>query len=406
MTYVPSGEHLERYANLLVNFALGGGQGIRAGEVVRVIAPDSAKPLFAAACRAVWRAGGHVIADLRASDDQHCNLSRDFFELASDEQLEHFPERYWRGVIDEVDHALHIDSVSDPHALASIPPERIMRRRASMLPLVRWQQAKEDAGRFSWTIALYGHEAMAAEAGLSIEDYWGQIIAACFLDDPDPVARWREIETQIARHCSFLDSLPIERLHLEAEGTDLWLTLGERRRWIGGGGRNIPSYEVFTSPDWRGTEGTVSFSEPVYVYGSLIEGVALEFREGRVVRASARRGEELLREMIATAGADRVGEFSLTDGRLSRITHFMADTLYDENTGGPRGNTHLALGRSLRVCYAGDPTKVGEDEWERLGFNESSVHTDIVSTTERTVTALLDDGTRRVIYADGRFLDD
>lgn len=405
MAYVPASEHLERYAELLVNFALGGGQGIAPGDVVRVIAPDNAKPLFAAACRAVWRAGGHVIQDLRAADDEHCHLSSDFFELASDEQLDRFLDRYWRGLIDEADHALHIDSSTDPHALATIPPERIMRRRASMMPLIGWQQAKEDAGRFSWTIALYGCEAMAAEARLSVEDYWGQIIAACFLDDPDPVARWREVDAQIARQCRFLDSLPIERLHLEAEGSDLWLTLGEQRRWIGGGGRNVPSFEVFTSPDWRGTEGRISFNQPLYIYGSLIEDVALEFRDGRVVKASARRGEELLREMIATAGADRVGEFSLTDGRLSPITRFMADTLYDENTGGPQGNTHLAIGRSLRICYDGDASEIGEQEWERLGFNESSVHTDIVSTTERTVTALLSDGSQRVIYAGGQFVD-
>jgi aminopeptidase len=405
VAYVPSSEHLERYAELLVNFALGGGQGIAAGEVVRVIAPDNAKPLFAAACRAVWRAGGHVIQNLVAADDKHCHLSRDFFELASEEQLDRFLERYWRGLMDEVDHTMHIDSSTDPRSLASVAPERIMRRRASMMPLIGWQQAKEDAGRFSWTIALYGCEAMAAEAGLSIEDYWGQIIAACFLDDPDPVARWREVEDQIARHCAFLHSLAIERLHVEAEGTDLWLTLGEKRRWIGGGGRNIPSFEVFTSPDWRGTEGTVRFTEPVYIYGSLIEGVELEFRDGRIVGAHASRGEDLLRAMIATAGADRVGEFSLTDGRLSRITRFMADTLYDENTGGPNGNTHLAIGRSLRVCYDGDAQQLADEDWERLGFNESSVHTDIVATSERTVTAVLSDGSQRVIYAGGRFLD-
>jgi aminopeptidase len=107
--------------------------------------------------------------------------------------------------------------------------------------------------------------------------------------------------------------------------------------------------------------------------------------------------------MIATDGADRVGEFSLTDARLSRIDHFMANTLYDENTGGPYGNTHLALGLGLRVCYDGDAAGVAEDEWERLGFNKSSVHTDIVSTTDRVVTAGLRDGSERVIYAGGQF---
>jgi aminopeptidase len=172
------------------------------------------------------------------------------------------------------------------------------------------------------------------------------------------VARWREVNRAISHHCQFLNSLPIDRLHIEAEATDLWLTLGERRKWIGGSGRNIPSFEVFTSPDWRGTEGLISFSEPLYVYGSLIKGIALEFREGKVVSARADENEDLLKQMIATEGADRIGEYSLTDARLSKITHFMADTLFDENVGGPQGNTHLAVGLGLRHCYDGDATAV------------------------------------------------
>jgi aminopeptidase len=81
----------------------------------------------------------------------------------------------------------------------------------------------------------------------------------------------------------------------------------------------------------------------------------------------------------------------------------MAETLYDENVGGPFGNTHIALGKSYHDCYAGDPGSVARSEWERLGFNESSVHTDIVSTTDRTVTATLRDGSELIIYTGGEF---
>jgi aminopeptidase len=402
VTYSPPPEIIERYAKLLVGYALGDGAGIRPGEVVRVSADESARELFRAACRAVWRAGGNVLADYRTDE----SLQRDFFEVAGEAQLDHFPERYWRGVLDEADHALHIHAPSDPRVLEGIPPERIMRRQATMMPVVQWQQAKEAQGRFSWTLGLYGTEAIAREASCTLAQYWEQIIAACFLDDPDPVARWREVGERIAAHCAFLNSMPIERLHLQAEGTDLWLTLGHRRRWIGGAGRNIPSFEVFTSPDWRGTEGHVRFTEPLYVFGTLVEGVELQFAAGEVVKASARRGQQLLEQMIATDGAARIGEFSLTDSRLSRITRFMASTLYDENVGGRYGNTHLALGMSLRHCYDGDPAALADSDWEQLGFNNSPVHTDIVATSDRTVTAVLADGSKRTIYADGRFQHD
>jgi aminopeptidase len=279
----------------------------------------------------------------------------------------------------------------------------MMRHQAAFMPAIGWRQEKEAAGLLHWTIGLWGTEAMAAEAGLSVEAYWEQIIHACFLDDPDPVARWHETLDAIHRYRDWLNSLPIDRLHLEAEGTDLWLTMGDHRRWVGGSGRNIPSFEIFTSPDWRGTEGWIRFNQPLYRYGNLVKGISLRFEDGRVVESSAEENEAVLKEMIATEGADRVGEFSLTDRRLSRITRFMAHTLYDENVGGPFGNTHIALGRSYQDAYAGDPSAVAPEEWERLGFNNSSVHTDIVSTADRVVTVRLRGGGERVIYRDGEF---
>ncbi|HXP29185.1 MAG TPA: aminopeptidase, partial [Solirubrobacteraceae bacterium] len=116
--------------------------------------------------------------------------------------------------------------------------------------------------------------------------------------------------------------------------------------------------------------------------------------------------EAVLREMVATDGADRVGEFSLTDRRTSRMTRFMAHTLYDENVGGRFGNTHIALGRSYQDAYAGDPSEVSHERWAELGFNDSTVHTDVVSTADRVVTATLRSGEQRVIYRDGEFLLD
>ncbi len=264
-----------------------------------------------------------------------------------------------------------------------------------------WEQEKENRGEYSWTVAAYGTPGMAAEAGMSVEEYWAQIIKACFLDQEDPVARWREVRSTISVTRDRLNALAIDRLHILGPDADLWISLGEQRQWKDGVGANLPSFEIFTSPDWRGTEGWIRFSEPLYAFGSLISGVELEFRGGRVARAIAAENEPLLHEMIATENADRVGEFSLTDARLSPIDRFMADTLYDENVGGPFGNTHLALGNAYQDTYDGDPSALGEEDWERLGFNQSAIHTDIVSTTDRTVTAVLRDGSERVIYTHG-----
>jgi aminopeptidase len=403
MTYTPPQEILERYASVLIDFALGSGEGVKPGEVVRVVAPESAKPLYVELNKAVWRAGAHAIGGYQPDDDSALNLSRDFYELASDAQLDRFPAQYMRGLVDEMDHQVSVIAESDPHALDTVDPARIMRRGKSMSQLLDWRGEKENAGRFSWTLGLYGTPAMAAEAGMSEEEYWEQIIHACFLDSDDPLTRWREVGERLDRTREQLDALDIETLHIQGEDVDLHVSVGEKRRWLGGRGRNIPSFEIFTSPDWRGTEGWIYCNQPLYRYGNLVKGVRLEFTDGRVTNASAEENERVLTEMIATEGADRIGEFSLTDKRFSRISRFMAHTLYDENVGGAFGNTHIAVGRSYQDAYTGDPSELTPKQWEELGFNNSSVHTDIVSTTDRTVTATLRGGGERVIYRDGEF---
>jgi aminopeptidase len=403
MAYTPPREILERYASVLVEFALGGGAGISPGDVVRVTGPESAKPLYLELCKAVWRAGGNLIGGYQPDEEQRMGGSREFYELASDAQLDHFPAHYGRGLVDEMDHQVSVLAEADPHALEGIDPSKIMRRGEALRELMDWRGEKENEGRFSWTLGLYGTEAMAAEAQMSLEEYWEQIIHACFLDEQDPIARWQEVGRRLDQTRERLDALEIERVHVEGADADLWVTIGESRRWLGGRGRNIPSFELFTSPDWRGTEGWIRFDQPLYRYGNLVTGISLKFADGRVTEAHAEQNEPVLREMIATEGADRVGEFSLTDKRLSRITRFMAHTLYDENVGGPFGNTHIALGRAYQDAYLGDPAEISEERWEQLGFNNSSVHTDVVSTADRVVTAQLRGGEERVIYRDGEF---
>jgi aminopeptidase len=259
-------------------------------------------------------------------------------------------------------------------------------------------------GQYTWSIALWGVEAKAQIVGLSLEDYWKQIIKACYLDKQDPIAEWKllfQFQTGIREK---LNELRIEHLQVVGQDADITIRLGENRIWNGGSGRNLPSFELFTSPDWRGTEGWVRFNQPVYRYGAVIEDVFMRFNKGLVVEAKAKKGQTLLDEMLKTENANKLGEFSLTDSRMSRITHPMAETLYDENVGGKYGNMHLAIGMAYRDCYRGDPGHVSKSEWRAMGYNDSAEHTDIVSTTDRTVTAKLTNGTEVVIYKNGQFV--
>ncbi|MFA6446162.1 MAG: aminopeptidase [Candidatus Paceibacterota bacterium] len=404
ISYKPSKKILENYANILVNFALGSGKGIKKGEVVRISADEAAKPLFLELRKAVWKAGGHVISHYLPSNDAEYNVERDFYEYAEEHHLNFFPEKYLRGIVDQIDHSIFVISETDKQALNGIDPKKIMTHGKTFKPFMDWRNDKENKGRFTWTLGLYGTEAMAKEVGLSLKQYWLQIIKACFLDEKNPIVKWKQVTKSLKYYEERLNSLNADRFYIEGPDADLWIKQGEKRTWVGGSGRNIPSFELFTSPDWRGTNGWIKFNQPLYRYGNVIEGVELTFKKGIVVDSKATKNEKVLKEMIATEGADKIGEFSLTDRRFSRITHFMAETLFDENIGGPNGNTHIALGNAYNDCYKGDPSKVSKVKWKRLGYNTSSVHTDIVSTSPRKVTAFMKNGTKKVIYKNGQFV--
>jgi aminopeptidase len=413
MSYQPNDTILQKYADVLVNFALNSGSGVKAGETVLIQVPESAKPLYRPLRNAVLKAGANPIMQFLAENVGEA----EYYEMASEEQLTFFPAAYLKGTVDQIDHSVAILAEFDKYVLKDVDPKKILARSNAFRPYKEWREEKEAAGKFTWTLALYGTEAMAHDVGMSIEEYWQQIIAACYLDQEDPVAEWRATFSELERIRTALNTLAIEKVHVEGEGTDLWLEIGPNRHWLGGSGRNIPSFELFISPDWRGTEGVISFNQPLYRYGNKMEGIRLVFHQGIVTEAVARAGQSLLQEMIASENANKIGEFSLTDGRFSKITSIMGETLFDENIGGPEGNTHIAIGSAYKDSYCqnypaadstgtvaqGNLSEISKQQWEEMGFNDSPVHCDIISTTRRTVTAYLTDGSTQVIYKDGVF---
>ncbi len=396
--YVPSKNLLGKYADVLVNFALNGGEGVKEGEVVYLVTQQAGIPLAKEVYRVILQAGGHPL--LNILDDQFKVVG---LTHGTDEQLTFFPTRYYKGLADTIDHWIRILADEDPMLLSKHDPRKIILQQKSVKPFREWLDDKENKDQFTWTLALYGTEGMAQEAGLSIREYWNQIAKACFLRDPNPIKRWREAYKHMHKIITRLNKMEIDRVHITAPRTDLWVTIGESRRWVGGRGRNIPSFEIFTSPDWRGTEGTIFFDQPLYRYGNIIKDISLDFKAGKIVRARAGKNQALLRELIKQENADRIGEFSMTDVRFSKISKFMANTLYDENYGGKYGNTHLAVGKAYAECYDITKKNVSKKELRRLGFNDSPEHTDIIATTNRRIEAVMRNGSTKLIYADGKF---
>ena len=395
---------LKKYAQVMVRYALNNGNGINKGDTVFLVGQECTKDLFRAIAEEVYAAGGNLITNYQPNNLRETSLVRLLLENGTDEQVGFFATPYWKGIVEATDHICFIISEPDVHYLEGIASSRISLMNSARAPYMKMRERKEQEGKLSWSLCLYGTKSMADEAGLSLEEYWEQIIEACYLREDDPVSRWKTVQAEIESIKDKLDALEIDTLHIEGDDVDLHVKIGEHRKWLSGGGKNIPSFEIFTSPDWRGTNGSIHFNQPLYYSGKRIAGVSLTFENGLVVSSSATENEDALKEMIAQENADKVGEFSLTDRRHSRITRFMATTLYDENTGGEFGNTHIAVGNAYKDTYPGDMAAVTEEQWAAMGYNSCpKVHTDIISTSNRTVTAVLRNGEERVIYQNGQF---
>ena len=398
---------LKKYAQVMVHYALNNGHGINKGDTVYLVAQECAKDLFIAIAKEVYEAGGNLITQYSPDNIRQSSLTRFLLQNGTDEQVSFFSAPYWQGIADSADHILFIIAEPDIHVFEGLSSFKISMMNSAKAPWFQMREKKEQEGKLSWSLCLYGTQSMADEAGLTLDEYWAQIIEACYLSEADPVGKWRQVQGEIEEIKNKLDALQIEKLHIKGNDINLEIRLGKHRKWLSGGGKNIPSFEIFTSPDWRGTNGHITFNQPLYYSGKRIAGVHLQFKDGIVVASSATENEDALKEMISQENADKVGEYSLTDKRHSRITKFMATTLFDENIGGEFGNMHIALGNAYKDAFTGDRLKVSEEEWKHMGYNSCpKVHTDIVSTANRTVTATLADNSEKIIYRDGMFFMD
>jgi aminopeptidase len=331
-------------------------------------------------------------------------MEHNFYEKADTRQLVFHPpgEKELYKALNGGIYLLAPDSLTH---LKDIDPAKIGKTAVALKPLRDILNKREEQGLFGWTLCMVPTLELADQAGLTMKQYTAQVVKACYLDKKDPVEAWNNIYKQATAVKHWLNRLDVEYFRIESKNIDLRITPGEKRQWVGISGHNIPSFEIFHSPDYRGTEGVYYADQPSFRSGNLVEGVRLTFRKGAVVKVDAKKGAGFIEKQVAMdAGAGRVGEFSLTDKRFSRINRFMANTLYDENHGGPHGNCHLALGSSYSDSYSGDQTRLTKVRKEKLGFNDSALHWDLVNTEKKKVTAHLRSGKTIVVYEDGRFM--
>ena len=330
-------------------------------------------------------------------------FQRALYSKADDKQLAFIPageETFQR----DLNGLIALRAPEDLTALKNVNPARIGKAAVARKNLKEILDRTEQEGKFSWTLCNYPTQELADKAGLTLKEYANQIVKACFLNEKNPVAKWKEVMKQIGEIGQWLSGLKMERLRVQSAHMDFEVLLGEKRQFVSGSGHNIPSFEIFTSPDWRGTRGVYFADLSSYRSGNYVKGMRLEFKNGRAVKATAEKGQDFLRKMLAMdRGAAQIGEFSLTDRRFSKIDKFMADILFDENFGGKYGNCHVAIGSSYADTFTGDIRKLDKKLKEKLGYNESALHWDLINTEDKTVHATLKNGKKILVYEKGQF---
>ncbi|GAB1410179.1 aminopeptidase [Desulfovibrionales bacterium] len=392
---------LEKYANVL----FWGMQKARTtpfvpGGIVLVRTDIAALPLAEKVQAVVLAHGLHPVVRIMPAS----GLEKGFYNGAGQDQLAFTvpgdKELYER--LDGLISLLAPDSITH---LRSIAPEKIATVAVARKYLRDILDSKEARMQFGWTLCLMPTPALAQAAGMTQDAYAEQIVRAAYLDADDPVAEWERIFHNAQGVKDWLNSMDVEYYHVRSASTDLRIYPGEQRKWIGVSGHNIPSFELFLSPDFRHTQGIYHADQPSYRNGNLVSGVTLEFTDGQARVVKADQGEAFVRTQLEMdPGACRLGEFSLTDKRFSQINAFMAHTLFDENFGGEHGNCHVAVGASYADTYDGDPAELVGERKKELGFNDSALHWDLVNTEPKTVTAVCKDGQAVEIYSQGVFL--
>ncbi len=335
----------------------------------------------------------------------HFQMDAIFFNNAEEDQLQ-FLGSWNKNLFNRANGYIVLRGIESLTHLKDCDPKKMALSSLAFKPLWKIRSQRENKGLFAWTLCDVPTKACAKQAKMTLQEYADQVAKACYLDEEDPVGRWQRSMRQMDRIRSWLTEMPIESVHVKSEDgeTNLWVWIGEQRRWLGGSGHNIPSFEIFVSPEAGRAEGTYHANEPSFKNGRYVKDVRLTFSNGKVIKATAEKEQEFLRSRVnLDKGSRLIGEFSLTDRRFSEITKFMASTLFDENVGGENGNCHIAIGKAYQDSYSGDLEKLTPKRVKELKFSESAEHWDLVTTTPRTVTAHLKDGSSTVIYRNGEF---
>ena len=382
---------IEKLADLLVGF----GANVQPGEIVGVTAALGMEPIVREVARASYQRGAKWV-DVFWWDPW---VKRARLEHADESTLDYVPPSIgsrmsWLGR----EHAARVSFVGpDPAAADGLDPARAGR---DVLPFVAEIVEVVNAQTTSWTAAPYPNPAWAQqvypglEPDAALDRMWEELRHVLRLDEDDPVAAWQERAVTLKGVAAQLTERRFDAIHFAGPGTDLTVGLLPSSRWLAAefttvDGKvhypNLPSEEIFATPDPERVEGHVTATKPLEFYGSQIDGIRVRFEGGRAVEIDAEKGADALRSIAAKDdGASRLGEVALVDreGRIGPLGTVFHETLLDENSA-----SHVALGNGYTIPL--------DDDADRARVNASAIHTDfMIGSPEVDVDGVTRDGER------------
>jgi aminopeptidase len=373
---------LDRLAELAIKVGL----QLRAGQDLLVTAPTAALPLVQKVAEHAYRAGAGLVTPILS--DETVTLAR--YRFAPEDGFDRAAGWLYEGMSKAfAANTARLAIVGDnPMLLAGEDPAKVA--RASKANSIAYQPALEKIVNFdiNWNIIAYPSASWAKqvfpgdEEDVAVAKLADAIFAASRVDSDDPIAAWEKHNATLRNRTEWLNGQRFGALHYSGPGTDLTIGLADGHEWVGGASTaknsitcnpNIPTEEVFTTPHARRVSGHVVSTKPLSYQGSLIDGIAVRFEEGRIVAAKAARGEEVLNKVLDTdEGARRLGEVALVphSSPISKSGLLFFNTLFDENAA-----CHIALGQCYSKCFI-DGAKLTPEQIAAHGGNKSLIHID------------------------------